>query len=92
MMEHIPYGSGSIGLLHQGRHTSVLRNHSPDTIYWQAFMEARYDQWMINLEEKLYDGAYIDWYGQMVLSWFLAVPPGETFSISAFQGSIDLPE
>jgi hypothetical protein len=83
MMEQIPFGKGMIGLLHHGRHTSVLKNQTGDTLYWQSFMEAGPEKWYINEVEQVYDGEISNWYGLRTISWFIAVAPGETISISA---------
>lgn len=83
LMEALPCLQGEISLLHEGRHTSVMQNHTSKTIYWQAFMEAGPEEWYINGEARRHEGEVMQWYGSNVVSWFVAVSPGETVSISA---------
>jgi len=84
LMEKLPFANNTIDILHQGGHTSVLSNYTPDTLFWQAFMEAGPDLWFIRDEPTEFAGDVINWYGKDVVSWFMAVAPGETVSVSAF--------
>jgi len=82
-VEALPYADGSVNLLHQGQHSSVLKNLSSDTLLWQAFFEKGHESWYINGFEQEYDGQISRWYGINVVSWMVEVNPGETVSISA---------
>jgi len=84
LLEDLPYAGNMVTLLHQGRHTSVLTNHTQDTLYWQAFMEAGPDQWFLNHEARIYNGEVQDWYGTEIISWFMSIAPGNTISVSTY--------
>jgi len=83
--DELPVLGKQISLLHQGRHTSILKNHSEDTIYWQPYLQGVQDHWYVNNEKTRYSGQSNEWYGIEVSSWHVSVGPGETVSISAFQ-------
>ncbi|RLD37684.1 MAG: hypothetical protein DRI83_03540 [Bacteroidetes bacterium] len=84
MVTDLPVLGKQIDLAHKGRHTSVLDNHSPDTIYWNPHLEGILDEWYINDELSDFSGQVTDFYGIAVSSWYLAVPPHSIASVSAF--------
>ena len=79
---HIPFGNGSFDLQHYGRHTTELKNNTGDTLYWQAFLEARPDTLYIDGQAYILPETSFSWYGVGLNSWLTAVPPGESRNIS----------
>jgi hypothetical protein len=86
LLEDLPLMNKNIDLLHQGRHTSVLFNHSSDTIFWQPSLEGIPDVWYLNGKESHFIGEVVNFYGTAVSTWFIPVAPKAVASISAFPG------
>jgi len=84
MVSDLPLIGKRIDLLHQGRHTSVLQNHSADTIFWVPHLEGILNTWYINGVSSEFYGQVNDFYGIAVSSWYLPVSPHSTATVSAF--------
>ena len=83
MVSSLPVLNKKIDLLHQGRHTSVLRNHSTDTIFWSPYLEGIRNEWYIDGKKSGRFAKETVLFGTLVTSWLLKVYPHSTMSVSA---------
>jgi len=84
MLTDLPVMGKSIDLLHRGRHTSILHNHSAETIYWSPYLEGVMDEWYINGKKESGYGEETEYFGLKVSSFLIGVPPYSFVSVSAF--------
>ncbi len=80
----LPVMGKSIDLFHYGRHTSVITNHSAETIYWFPHLEGAREQWFINGKPDRTHARLRELFGDQVSSWMIPVAPRSTASVSAF--------
>jgi hypothetical protein len=84
MVSNLPVIGKEIDLMHRGRHTSILRNHSDEPIYWAPYLYGEQESWFINGKEEKGFGKVIMHNGFQVTSFLIKVQPGTSASVSAY--------
>ncbi len=80
----LPVMGKKIDLLHRGRHTSMMHNHSDTPIYWTPYLEGWQDVWYINGKEETGYGKATKHFGINVTSFLIKVEPHTRVSVSQY--------
>jgi hypothetical protein len=84
MVSELPVMGKKIDLMHRGKHTSILRNHSDEPIFWAPYLYGDQESWYINGKEESGFGKVFMHNGFEVTSFLIKVQPGTSASVSAF--------
>ncbi len=84
MVKNLPVIGKKIDLLHRGRHTSMLQNHSDTPIFWAPYLEGIQEVWYINGNKESGYGKTVDHFGLKLTSFLIKVEPHTKASVSAY--------
>jgi len=84
MLAGLPIIGKKIDLLHRGRHTSMVHNHSDEAFFWKPYLLGNRKSWFINGKEESGYGQEFVYNGLYVTSFLIRVEPHTRVSVSAY--------
>ncbi|MEE4257385.1 MAG: hypothetical protein V2I47_10125 [Bacteroidales bacterium] len=84
MVSNLPVIGKKIDLLHRGRHTSMVHNHSDEAFFWKPYLAGDKESWYINGKEEKGFGKHFKFKGMDVTSFLIKVEPHTRASVSAY--------
>jgi hypothetical protein len=84
MVSNLPVIGKRIDVLHRGRHTTMVHNHSGRAFFWKPYLEGKQESWYINGREETAYGKSFMYQGREVTTFMIKVEPGSRSSVSAY--------
>jgi hypothetical protein len=84
MVSNLPVIGKKIDVLHRGRHTTMVHNHSDEAFFWKPYLAGYKESWYINGKEEKAYGQQLKYRGMDVTSFLIKVAPHTRASVSAY--------